>query len=558
MLKKDFSRVRWSLVLSVLASTLPATAIAQTASPPATPTQTAAPSPVEAAPAQTASGNFAWFWWLLPPAAIGVLWWSLKGRKPDSSTAQSEETSFSNLAALLDEPQAAQDAPTSLETAETASPETIATPDPAPIDPLPPATVDRGDAQSVSGSAETPAEPEIPAITELPTQVIPPIELPQTQAAQETAQAVGAVEAAIGLGASFSMAADNSTQSQVEATKFDVGQSDLSSEELATVDEGLPDLPEGYGESRIVLMARDPQWAYVYWDVPNERREDLRRQGGQQLALRLYDATDVDLNLQRPHSLQQYACDEMTRDWYLPIPVSDRDYVAEIGYLTDDGSWLLLARSNSIRIPPVYPSDWFDDQFITIDWEEDLAGRTFLELVRPEQVRPEGYGLPHEQLFGLAGDGESWRVAGSLFGSMHQLPQGGLSSFVFPSGMGMWGLPTPSGMGMSGISGMSGVGFFSSQAPMRSRQFWLVADAELIVYGATEPDATLTIGGVPVKLDSDGTFRFQMSFQDGMLDFPIMAVAADGEQMRQVRLKFTRETPLRNTNTKDEAQDQPF
>jgi uncharacterized protein len=110
-----------------------------------------------------------------------------------------------------------------------------------------------------------------------------------------------------------------------------------------------------------------------------------------------------------------------------------------------------------------------------------------------------------------------------------------------------------SGIGMSGIGMMSGVGFSASAPPIRPRQFWLVADAELIVYGATEPDATVTIGGQPVKLNSDGTFRFQMSFQDGVIDFPIFAVAADGEQNRSVHLKFERETPERRTNTKEEA-----
>jgi hypothetical protein len=119
------------------------------------------------------------------------------------------------------------------------------------------------------------------------------------------------------------------------------------------------------------------------------------------------------------------------------------------------------------------------------------------------------------------------------------------------SGMGMSGIGM-SGIGMSGI-GMSGVGFSASMPPIRPRQFWLIADAELIVYGATEPDATVTIAGRPIKLNPDGTFRFQMSFQDGLIDYPIMAVAADGEQTRSVHLKFTRETPERNTNTKEEA-----
>jgi hypothetical protein len=89
--------------------------------------------------------------------------------------------------------------------------------------------------------------------------------------------------------------------------------------------------------------------------------------------------------------------------------------------------------------------------------------------------------------------------------------------------------------------------------PNKARKFWLIADAELIVYGATEPDAKVTIGGREIKLNPDGTFRFQMSFQDGNIDYPIVAVASDGEQTRSVHMTFDRETPSRNTNTKEEA-----
>ena len=119
----------------------------------------------------------------------------------------------------------------------------------------------------------------------------------------------------------------------------------------------------------------------------------------------------------------------------------------------------------------------------------------------------------------------------------------------------MSALPTVSGIGMSGI-GMSGIGMSASVPPIRPRNFWLIADAELIVYGATEPDAKVTIDGNPIQLNPDGTFRFQLSFQDGVIRYPIIAVAADGEQMRSIHMKFTRETPQRNTNTKNEAQDE--
>ena len=355
-------------------------------------------------------------------------------------------------------------------------------------------------------------------------------------------------------------------QEAVEAAKFELGQEDKTGGSLASVDEGLADLPNGYGESRVVLMPRDPEWAYTYWDIPNDRKQEMRRQGGQQLALRIYDVTDVNLDIQSPHSIQEYPCDELAREWYVPIPVSDRDYAIDIGYRCADGRWLVLARSAEVRVPPVYPSDWIEDQFITLDWEEDLRGKTFAELVPPAKKMAAAAGTAaysngnaiYEQIFGMAESAEAMRVAGSIFGSMQHVAgsvqqvgihEQAVSSYVFPSGVGMWAVPTMSGLTMSG-AGMSGVGF---AAPMRPRQFWLVADAELIVYGATEPDATVYVGGQPIKLNADGTFRFQMSFQDGLIDYPIFAVAADGEQNRAIHMKFERETPERRTNTKEDA-----
>ncbi|MGD1853137.1 MAG: DUF4912 domain-containing protein [Leptolyngbyaceae cyanobacterium] len=332
----------------------------------------------------------------------------------------------------------------------------------------------------------------------------------------------------------------------------------MTMEELATVDDGFGDLPGGYGESRIVLMPRDPQWAYAYWDIPGAHKEEMRRQGGMRLALRFYDVTDVDIDSKAPHSLQQYECDEMAREWFVPVPVSDRDYIAEIGYVAADGRWLLMARSAPIHVPPVYPSDWIEDHFVTVNFGDDLRGKTVMTLVPPSKkaagaVGYDADGNPiYDAIFAQAQSMEAQRIAGSLFGSMHQVPEESVSSFVFPSGVGMWALPTASGINMSGV------GFSADAVPMRPRQFWLVADAELIVYGATEPDATVTIGSRKIDLKPDGTFRFQMSFQDGLIDYPIKAVAADGEQTRSIQMKFTRETPERNTNTKAEAVEEWF
>jgi hypothetical protein len=427
----------------------------------------------------------------------------------------------------------------------------------------------------------------------------------------------------------------------VESSKYDLGSEPEAaaapslpdSATLADVDAGLAALPEGYGESTIMLMPRDPQWAYAYWDVPDAHKQELRRQGGIRLALRLYDVTGLDVSRQIAHNLQQYDCDEMAREWHLPLPMSDRDYVLEIGYLTAEDQWLSLARSAVVRVPPVYPSNWFDEQFETVNWGDDLRGDTIANLVPPDQQTNSANSL-HERMYALSQNSEAQRVAGSVYGSMPHVAGSmqhvpgsvsgsiqhleSISSYAWASGVGqgvaagvptvsglsswtiqsgaiagaptqsgsaLWSMSgaglagrTASGMGVSswqvaGVSGMSGAGLAglttsgigasswmvsgagvaASMPPIRPRQFWLVADAELIVYGATEPDATVTIGGVPIQLESDGTFRFHMAFPDGEIDYPIMAVAADGEQNRSVHLEFERETPERNTNTKDEA-----
>ncbi|MEB3886355.1 DUF4912 domain-containing protein [Lyngbya sp. CCY1209] len=171
-------------------------------------------------------------------------------------------------------------------------------------------------------------------------------------------------------------AGDDRGQLDVESKKFNVGQEDDGETLGIDVDRGLPELPEGYNRNCIVFMPRDPNWAYAYWDIGNEHREPLRKKGGKQLALRVYDVTWIDMDQQRPHSMKQYECDELAREWHIPIPMSDRDYIVEIGYITESGYWLVLSRSESVHIPPIYPCDHYGDRFYTIPWEEDLRGKT--------------------------------------------------------------------------------------------------------------------------------------------------------------------------------------
>lgn len=293
-------------------------------------------------------------------------------------------------------------------------------------------------------------------------------------------------------------------EQEMEASKFEIGQDDILEGLSSSVDDGLSDLSDGYGESRIVILPRDPQWPYTYWDIPNSAKEELRHQGGQQLTLRLYDVTDINLNYQSPHSIQEYLCDELAWEWYLPIPVSDRDYILEIGYRYFDGRWLILARSASVHIPPVYPSDWVEDIFVTLDSNQKLQGEIVYNLVPPthRQAIPCD-NLVRDEIFGMDQGVEAQRIIGSVINPY--VYQEVVSSYVFPSSMGMWAIPTASGVNVSNMFGV-GLGVHVSTLPEYSRKFWLVADAELIVYGATEPNATVSIGGRPIELNPDDTY----------------------------------------------------
>ena len=85
------------------------------------------------------------------------------------------------------------------------------------------------------------------------------------------------------------------------------------------------------------------------------------------------------------------------------------------------------------------------------------------------------------------------------------------------SGSGLWA----SGLNESGLGGVP-----------QARSFWLVADAELIVYGATDPSAKLFIEDEEVPLGNDGTFRLQVPFRDGIQNYSIKAIDKEDKRKR--------------------------
>jgi phosphate transport system substrate-binding protein len=108
--------------------------------------------------------------------------------------------------------------------------------------------------------------------------------------------------------------------------------------------------------SRVILVPRSANDAYAYWELSEERKAALRKLGGRKLSLRVYDVTGIDIRTQPVHSVRQYDCDEQLSDLHIPIYETDRDYIAELGYIADDGRWLKIARAKPVRVPSTLES----------------------------------------------------------------------------------------------------------------------------------------------------------------------------------------------------------
>jgi hypothetical protein len=282
------------------------------------------------------------------------------------------------------------------------------------------------------------------------------------------------------------------------------------------------------GPTWVSFQPLDSQWALVRWGIHSADREGARAAGGQQLALRITDVTDRLSQDGRPHTLQEVMVEANSQEWHIPVPLGERDYRVELGYRTSTGGWISLGFSSVGRMPgdldlgssAFVPFSMVETRDDAVTWDAHLAS--------PGQ---------HERLYQQSNQGyQRLRLGSETFHEQGARSHGSAGGHL--SGVGPWA----SGREASG----------AGLAP-RQRSFWLVADAELIVYGATDPAATLTVGADQHALTSDGTFSLHMAFPDGDQTYPIQALAADGEQKRSITLDFRRTTPHADVNTREAA-----
>ncbi|MCP9796009.1 DUF4912 domain-containing protein [Cyanobium sp. Lug-B] len=347
---------------------------------------------------------------------------------------------------------------------------------------------------------------------------------------------LGALARTVGLGGS-----EQTAQPDPSAPAEEVSPSAVEPTPAFSPPPQAPQEP-GRGASWVAFVPRDPQWSQVRWFIEPGDRKRAQAEGATQLCLRVADVTGLDGGSTHPHTLQEVVVDSQAIEWYLPVPLSGRDYRVELGFRKGgSGGWISLAFSATAHVPE-------------LDGPALTTPDPFVAFSMPPAADPAPGAAPpreivndlHERLYQSATS--PWRRLGRGSEAFHEIDSAaglhGAGGALSDSGAGPWA----SGRSASGIGGV---------AP-RQRSFWLVADAELIVYGATDPSARLSIGGEDVPLSADGTFRLQVPFRDGQQLYPIEALAADGEQKRSITMEFRRTTPHANVNPREEAQSEWF
>jgi len=70
-------------------------------------------------------------------------------------------------------------------------------------------------------------------------------------------------------------------------------------------------------------------------------------------------------------------------------------------------------------------------------------------------------------------------------------------------------------------------------------------NVELIIYGATEPGAKVTVAERAVRLRPDGTFSLRFALPDGRYQLPVVAISAADDDGRSALLQVSRRTEYR-------------
>ena len=253
-------------------------------------------------------------------------------------------------------------------------------------------------------------------------------------------------------------------------------------------------------KDRLVVMVRDSYWLQAHWELSRNGVERAQAALGQEWhavkpVLRLVEVTDGGTTSAVETPVRDIEIHGGVNNWYIDVQDPPKSYRVDIGYLTASGRFYGLARSNVVTTPRAGSKDDLDQ-----NWS-DIASDF-------ERI--------YSQSGGYNGDGNGSVELQEVFEERLRRPMG--SSLISRFGPGVDGL----------LGGR--------------KAFHFEIDAELIVFGKTEPDARVTLQNEPIKLRPDGTFTVRYSLPNARQVIPAVAASANGLEQRTVVLAVERNT----------------
>jgi hypothetical protein len=249
-------------------------------------------------------------------------------------------------------------------------------------------------------------------------------------------------------------------------------------------------------EDRLVVMVRDPYWLHAVWDLSQRSVDRAQAAMGQrwhnaQPTLRVFRIMEAGTS-----KLRDITIHGGVSNWYVDVNEPPCNFRMEIGYLSSDGTFYSLARSNSVQTPPAGSSAAVDE-----NWS-DVAQNADMIYAMSGGYSPQGTSRELQELLEER-------------------------------------LRRPLGSPMNTRFGNGAAVMLRDEESME-----LAIDAEVIIYGATNRHAHVTLKGAPVQVRPDGTFSAKLKLSELRQVIPIVASSCDGVEQRTIILAVERNTKV--------------
>jgi hypothetical protein len=169
------------------------------------------------------------------------------------------------------------------------------------------------------------------------------------------------------------------------------------------------DLPWSYGENRLTAIVRDPDSAFLYWEMTDEGIAAARSRLGPVGAdgwcnLRVYDTTGREFDGTNANDYFDVRVERTDREYFLMIRRPNSTMHVEIGIKTHEGYFQPIVRSGIARFPRNDPSPNIQLEWMTVTSDDapPAAAPYQSRYSGPEPTLPEREG---------AGYVDVWRAA---------------------------------------------------------------------------------------------------------------------------------------------------